>query len=190
MNRLQAFVQVIISIVLIVGALFLEFQVHWTVSFWRILMLLVLYMFGYGIINLSIAITRLIMPQTADFNLAILRNKHRLQFLTEEIGKGKVTLITVTVAVLMLALGIGIGYKYLRFTQEFEKTQLSQFGLRQRVQIIETSYTAKMRQASFNYILQGKTFFKQLPSSTYNQGDSVTIIFSTQNPEIVDWVSE
>jgi hypothetical protein len=85
--------------------------------------------------------------------------------------------------ILLLA---GIIYWYATTTTRYRKEQLQGHAKFQKVLITDSHYK-KGRVVEFDFDWKGKHYFNSLSSETIQPGDSVLIVFSTEDPNIVSW---
>jgi len=191
MNQRQAIKYSLIYILTILFGVFIAFKVWWTNGDTKFLGIISFFLVGFGSFFLSISLTRIIIPTKTDFSFSTLLDKKKYQILKETIGSTKVKVISVSYISLFLILFTGTAYGLVTSLSNYEKVQLKTFGRLQKVRINDIQYKGKgTPYAFFDYYLDGKKYIGDLSPKNYNIGDSATIIFSTNNTDIVKWADD
>lgn len=191
MTKTQALKYSLIYILLILLGVFIAFKVWWTNGDTRFLGIISFFLVGFGSFFLSISLTRLIIPTQTDFNFSTLSDKQKYKNLQKTIGTTKVKVINVSYISLFLIFFAGTAYSLVTSLTKYEKDQLKTFGQLQKVRINNIDYKGKgTSYAFFDFYLDGKKHSNNLDPKNYNIGDSVTIIFSTNNTDIVKWAED
>jgi hypothetical protein len=87
-----------------------------------------------------------------------------------------------------MAVIISCGYFYFTSVRSEEQQQIKDSGTLQMVRIDHVHYMrGNGRQVEFDYYFNGRKYSSHLGSETINEGDSVMIIFSSEDPDIVHW---
>ncbi|MES2593439.1 MAG: hypothetical protein V4608_16270 [Bacteroidota bacterium] len=191
MTKVQAIKQSLIYILIILFGAFITFKVWWTTDGARLFGVISFFLVGFGSLLLSISLTRIIIPNKTDFSFTVLSDKKKYQILKNEIGPTKIKVINVTYISLFLILLVGTAYTLVTSLNSYEKDQLKTYGQLQKVRINDIHYKGKgSAYAFFDFYLNGKKYSNNLSPKNYRIGDSVTIIFSTNNTDIVEWVDD
>ena len=86
---------------------------------------------------------------------------------------------------------IGGSYLLIKSLNRYEIVQLKTYGQIQKVKIKEIRYKGKgTPYAFFDFYLEGKIYSKDLSPKDFNVGDSIRIIFSTADPNIVRYADD
>ena len=191
MNQRQAIKYSLIYILTILFGAFIAFKIWWTNGDGRFLGIIAFFLVGFGSLFLSISLTRIIITTKTDFSFSTLSDKEKYQILKDTIGSTKVKVISVSYISLFLILFAGTTYGLVTFLSKYEKDQLKTFGRLQKVRITDIHYKGKgTPYAFFDFYLDGKKYTGDLSPKNYNIGDSATIIFSTNNTDIVKWADD
>lgn len=187
----QAIKYSLIYILTILFGAFIAFKVWWTNGDARFLGIIAFFLVGFGSLFLSISLTRIIIPTKTDFSFSSLSDKKKYQILKETIGSTKVKVISASYISLFLILLAGTACKLVTSLNKYEKDQLKTFGRLQKVRINDIHYKGKgTPYAFFDFYLDGKKYSNDLSPKNYSIGDSATIIFSTNNTDIVKWAED
>lgn len=187
----QAIKYSLIHIMIILFGAFILFKVWWTNDNTKFLGLIAFFLVGFSSLFLSISLTRIIVPTKTDFSFSTLSDKNKYRNLKDTIGSTKVKVISISYILLFLILFAGTAYGLVTFLNKYEKDQLKNFGRLQKVRINDIHYKGKGESyAFFNFYLDGKKYTNDLSPKNYSIGDSATIIFSTNNTDIVKWVDD
>jgi hypothetical protein len=187
MNIQQAILKVTGFGISLVLSLYTLFRLAWAQSSLRLLGVAAVFVWVFSVLRLTLALTQMIAPVETHYDLVTLTEKRRSELLKRVIGPRKMAVITYTFVSLLTVIVGGSGYWLFTSISQFKQDQLSRFGQRQRVSIKKVGYVSKSRHAYFDYYLNGNQYSKSLSTHTYHEGDSATILFSTENPEIVVW---
>jgi len=191
MNQRQAIKYSLIYILTILFGAFIAFKIWWTNGDGRFLGIIAFFLVGFGSLFLSISLTRIIIPTKIDFSFSTLSDKKKYQILKDTIGSSKVKVISVSYISLFLILFAGTAYGLVTSLRKYEKDQLQTFGRLQKVRINDIHYKGKgTPYAFFDFYLDGKKYTNELSPKNYSIGDSATIIFSTNNTDIVKWADD
>ncbi|MBC6368716.1 hypothetical protein [Algoriphagus sp. AK58] len=184
----QAIKYSLIYILTILFGAFIAFKVWWTNGDARFLGIIAFFLIGFGSLFLSISLTRIIIPTKTDFSFSTLSDKKKYQILKDTVGSTKVKIISASYISLFLILFAGTAYKLVTSLNKYEKDQLKTFGRLQKVRINDIHFKGKgTPYALFDFYLDGKKYSNDLNPKNYSIGDSATIIFSTNNTDIVKW---
>ena len=184
----QAIKYSLIYILTILFGAFIAFKVWWTNGDARFLGIIAFFLIGFGSLFLSISLTRIIIPTKTDFSFSTLSDKKKYQILKDTVGSTKVKIISASYISLFLILFAGTAYKLVTSLNKYEKDQLKTFGRLQKVRINDIHLKGKgTPYALFDFYLDGKKYSNDLNPKNYSIGDSATIIFSTNNTDIVKW---
>jgi hypothetical protein len=191
MNKRQAVKYSLIYMLTILFGAFIAFKVWWTNGETKYLGVIAFFLVGFGSLFLSIAMTRIIIPTETDFSYSTLSDKKKYQILKDTIGSTKVKFINASYISLFLTIFAGTSYGLVTSLNKYEKEQLETFGRLQKVRISDIQYKGKgSPYAFFDFYLDGKKYTNELSPKNYSIGDSVRIIFSTNNTDIVKWADE
>lgn len=191
MTKRQALKSSLIYILTILFGTFIAFKVWWTNGNERFFGIIAFFLIGFGSLLLSISLTRIIIPTEADFSISTLSDKRKYQILKDKVGSTKVKAINSSYLSLFLILFAGTAYTIITSLNKYEKDQLKTFGQLQKVKIIDIHHKGKgTAYAFFDFYLDGKKYSNNLSPKDYNIGDSATIIFSTDNTDIVKWADD
>lgn len=191
MTKIQALKYSLIYILTILFGAFIAFKVWWTNGDGRFLGIIAFLLVSFGSLFLSISLTRIIVPTKIDFNFTTLSDKNKYQILKDTIGSTKVKVISISYISLLLILFSGTAYGLITSLNKYEKDQLKNFGRLQKVRINDIHYKGKgTPYAFFDFYLDGKKYTNDLNPKNYSIGDSATIIFSTNNTDIVKWADD
>lgn len=191
MTKRQAIKYSLIYILTILFGAFITFKVWWTNGDERFLGIIAFFLVGFGSLFLSISLTRIIIHTKADFSISTLSDKKKYQALRDIIGSTKLKTINSTYISLFLILFASTAYTTITFLNKYEKDQLKTFGQLQKVKIIDIRYKGKgTPYAFFDFYLDGKKYSNNLSRKNYHIGDSTTIIFSTNDTNIVKWADD
>lgn len=191
MTKKQALKYSGIYILLILLGAFIAFKVWWTNDDSRYLGIVSFFLIGVGSLLLSISLTRMIMPIKADFSFSILADKKKYQILKNTIGSTKIKIINASYISLFLLLFGTTAYGLIASLNKYEENQFKTFGELQKVKINDIRYKGKgTPYAFFDFYLDGKKYSNNLSPKNYNIGDSATIIFSTNHPDLVEWAED
>jgi len=177
------------SLLILVGA-FILYKVWWTKDSARFLGLIGYCFVAFGSILLSVSLTRIIISSKRDFDFTTLSNKKKYQILKEAIGSSKVKVINTIYCSLSIILFGSTTYGLVAFLNKYEKEQLKNFGRLQKVRIYDIHYKGKTQYAFFDFYLDGKKYSNDLNQKNFSVGDSATIIFSTNNTDILKWAED
>jgi hypothetical protein len=191
MNKRQAVKYSLIYMLTILFGAFIAFKVWWTNGETKYLGVIAFFLVGFGSLFLSIAMTRIIIPTETDFSYSTLSDKKKYQILKDTIGSTKVKFINASYISLFLTIFAGTSYGLVTSLNKYEKEQLETFGRLQKVRISDIQNKGKgSPYAFFDFYLDGKKYTNELSPKNYSIGDSVRIIFSTNNTDIVKWADE
>lgn len=178
------------SLLILIGA-FIIYKVWWTNDGEKFLGLIGYCLIGFGSILLSVSLTRIIISTKTNFDFTTLSNQKKYQILKETIGSSKVKTINLIYCSLTIIIFSGTLYFLVTSLNKYEKDQLKNFGQLQKVRINDIHYKGKgTKYAFFDFYLNGKKLTNELNPKNYSVGDSATIIFSTQNTDIVKWADD
>ncbi len=90
---------------------------------------------------------------------------------------------------------ISIFLPHICYTTKYDQYQLANFGTMQEVVIKKIFYRSSIKgggseYASFHIKLNDSIIYKELPKRAFFVGDTGTVIFSSQNPNIIKWFNE
>jgi len=188
MTSRQALIYSLLYLAIIVFGAFIAFKITWTQGNERYLGIIAFFSVGFGSLFLAISLTRLLISTKIDFNFSILSDKNNYNVFRAKVGSFKVRLINITYVSLFLIIFLGTAYIYYRSIKIYEYNQLMAFGQIQKVKIKDIQYKGKgTRFAVFDYYLKGHKFTNDLRPKGFIIGDSSSIIFSIENPDIVKW---
>lgn len=191
MTKKQAIKYSLIYISIILFGAFIAFKVWWTNGNEKFLGIIAFFLVGFGSLFLSISLTRIIIPTKTDFGISTLSDKKKYQALKDIVGSTKLKAINSSYLSLFIILFAGTAYVLVTSLNKYEKDQLKTFGQLQKVKIIDIRHKGKgTSYAFFDFYLEGKKYSNDLSPKNYNIGDSATIIFSTNNTDIVEWAED
>ncbi|WP_343534688.1 hypothetical protein [Pedobacter sp.] len=191
MTKKQAIKYSLIYISIILFGAFIAFKVWWTNGNEKFLGIIAFFLVGFGSLFLSISLTRIIIPTKTDFGISTLSDKKKYQALKDVVGSAKLKAINSSYLSLFIILFAGTAYVLVTSLNKYEKDQLKTFGQLQKVKIIDIRHKGKgTSYAFFDFYLEGKKYSNDLSPKNYNIGDSATIIFSTNNTDIVEWAED
>lgn len=191
MTKKQAIKYSLIYISIILFGTFIAFKVWWTNGNEKFLGIIAFFLVGFGSLFLSISLTRIIIPTKTDFGISTLSDKKKYQALKDVVGSAKLKAINSSYLSLFIILFAGTAYVLVTSLNKYEKDQLKTFGQLQKVKIIDIRHKGKgTSYAFFDFYLEGKKYSNDLSPKNYNIGDSATIIFSTNNTDIVEWAED
>jgi hypothetical protein len=191
MTKAQAIKYSLISILSILLGVFIVFKVWWTHDAARFLGLIGFVLVGFGSLLMSVSLTRIIIPTETVFGFSTITDPERYQMLKQRIGAVKAKTISAISSTLFIVLFGGTAYGLVTRIYKYEKDQLSTFGQTQEVVINDIGYKGKgTSYAFFDFYFNGKTYSNNLDPKDYEVGDSATIIFSTNDPDIVKWADD
>ncbi len=180
-----------IYILTILFGVFIAFKVWWTNGDARFLGIISFVLVVFGSLLLSISLTRIIIPTKTDFSFSTLSDKKKYQILKDTIGSTKIKVINASYISLFLILFAGTAYGLVSALNKYKKDQLMTFGRLQKVRIKDIHRKGKgAPYAFFDFYLNGKKYTNNLSPKNYSIGDSATIIFSTNNTDIVEWADD
>lgn len=149
------------------------------------------FLIGYGSLYAGISLARLILPFNINFDFKLLSNKLLYNELKNKVGKTKVNIISITYISIFILLFAFSFYSYFNLTSTYEDDQLLINGETQKVYINKTAYQGKGGpNAYFDFYCNGKKYSDHLPKNNLEVGDSAIIIFSKQNPDIIEWYND
>ncbi len=145
-----------------------------------------------GIGFLSILISRKIVFRNNDnlefynpFQLAI------NGFLYNEIGFEKAQKFKMTFTLIAFPLLFFFVFIFFHITNYYEKYQLENFGQKREIKIDKILWDKGGQRAFFDFKFEGKTINKiKYLEDSVKVGQKTEIIFSTENPYVVNWKSE
>lgn len=191
MTKIQALKYSLIYILTILFGTFIAFKVWWTNGDAKYLGVISWFLVGLGSLFLSISLTRIIIPTKADFSFSTLSDKKKYQILKDTIGSTKVKVINASYISLFLIIFGGTAYGLVTSLSKYAKYQLTTYGKLQKVRINDIHYKGKgTPYAFFDFYMDGKKFTNNLSPKNYSVGDSATIIYSTNNTDIVEWAED
>lgn len=142
----------------------------------------------FSIIPLSISLTRILIPIKTNFDLSILKSKEEYKIFENAVGSLLARVVNIAFIAIFFSLFLGIYFFYFYLVDKYESYHLDNFGVTQKVEIkLIRHYRKSSRYAVFNYYLNGKLYENQLSSDSINAGDSVFVIFSKEDPNIIEW---
>ncbi len=193
MSKLQAIIYSIIYLVVIAIGLFIFFKAWWApgysiASFGG---LVAFFLVSFGCMFLSISLTRIIINSKIDFGYYELNTVGHFKIFQSKVGKKKAAWISGMVIALFILLATLLFVYFGRFLKQYEVNQLRNFGQYQLVRITDIKRKGKGGPyAFFDYYFNGKKYSNDLLQKDFNIGDSVEIIFSTKNIDIIEWADE
>ena len=191
MTKIQALKYSLLNALLILIGAFIFYKVFWKNDGSRLLGLIGFCFVSFGSILLSVSLTRIIINTKTDFDFTTLSNPKKYQILKEKIGVTKLRVINTMYASLTIIIFASTAYEVFNYVNEYKINQLKNFGQLQKVRINDIHRTTKGGPyVSFEFYFNGKKFEDRLSRNNYNVGDSVKIIFSTNNPDIVIWAED
>ncbi|PBQ31906.1 hypothetical protein CNR22_09030 [Sphingobacteriaceae bacterium] len=190
MTKLKTFINFLFYIGLTSLGVFIAFTVSWTNGSARFFGILAFFLVGFGSLFGGVALTRLIIPCEYNYNLSTLSNSLNYKELKNKVGR-KIHLINITYISLFLFLFVISSYSYITLFHNHEFNQLKKFGQTQKVVITKTGHLGKGSSfAFFDFYFNDKKYSDHLSQKHFSEGDSETIIFSTQDPDIIEWVDD
>ena len=188
MTKAEAIKYSLINILIIFLGALIAFKVWWTNDSTRLFGVISFFLIGFGSLFLSISLTRIIVPSTVNFNFSTLSDSQKYKIFKKTIGDKKVRIINLTYIFLFSVLFAITTYTLVLALNKYEQFQLINYGQIQKVIIKDIHHKGKgAPYAFFDFHLDGKIHTTDLSSSNYNIGDSVNIIFSTNDIDIVKW---
>ena len=186
MTTKQALIYSIIYIGLILLGAFIAFKVWWNDT--GLYGVVAFSLVGLGSLLLSSSLTRIVVPIKTDFGFMTLSSKKNYDALKQKIGPTKIRLISTLYAILFFGLFGTTAYFLIKSLDKYRNYQLENYGKLQKIKINEIHPLGKGTDlAFFDYNYNNITYGGRLDPRNYRIGDSATIIFSTQDPHIVDW---
>ena len=191
MTKQEAIRYSIIYVALILLGFFISFKVWWTPGVARFLGLVALvFVFG-GFLLLSFSLTRLLVATEVNFSFSTLSNKAHYQSFKKQVGSAVARKVSLIFMLLFFCLGGTTVYCFILFINNYEETQLKEHGVVQTVRIKDIERKGKGSEyAAFDYYLENKVYSNDLTQKDFAIGDSVEIIFSTKDPDIIQWAED
>lgn len=186
MTKKQALKRSLICLGVIAFSFLIMFKVWWTPSADRFMGIVAFLVAGFGFIVLSTSLTRLLVA--TDFGFSDIADQQAFNEFAKKVGYKKARRVATLVTCLFFGLVGPSVYFFYKATQQWETYQLTRYGQYQKVEIKDVRKKGKGRPyAFFDYYLNGKRYSNDLSQKDFNIGDSVEIIFSTEDPEILEW---
>lgn len=186
MTKKQALKRSLICLGVIAFSFLILFKVWWTQSADKFMGVGAFLVAGIGLIVLSATLTRLLVA--TDFGFSDIADQQAFNEFAKKVGYQKARRVTTLVTCLFFGLAALSFYLFYKATQQWETYQLTRYGQYQKVEIKDVRKKGKGRPyAFFDYYLNGKRYSNDLSQKDFNIGDSVEIIFSTEDPEILEW---
>jgi hypothetical protein len=191
MTRLLSFFKSIFYLLITALGVFIMFTVTWANNGVGFFGIAGFFLIGYGSLYSSISIARLILPFDIDFNFKLMSDKLLYNELKNKVGKTKVKIISITYISIFIILFVFSFYTYFIAIDSYENEQLKINGETQKVLIYKTGYKGKGgEKAYFDFYYNEKKYSDHLPKDNLQIGDSAVIIFSKQNPDIIEWYND
>ena len=131
------------------------------------------------------------VPKNIRFSFLTLAYKGNFLIIAKEIGEKKVRKIILKNMIAYFIIFILFGLTLLISLNEFEKYELSHFGIKQEIGIKEIATNLKgFEIANIEYEHNLQHYTKQLYLNSYKKGEKHLIIFSKNNPNIMIWYDE
>ncbi|ASK31917.1 hypothetical protein CEY12_18185 [Chryseobacterium sp. T16E-39] len=182
---------ILLSFFAILLGAFIIFNVWWSHGGGRFLGIIAFFVIAGGSLFLSISLTKIMIPIQADISFSVLSEKDKYEILKRSIGQKKLKMINICYISLFLILFAATAVGLVISVNKYEKYQLKTYGLIQKVKINTIEHKGKGDPyAFFDFYLDGKKYSTDLSQKNYTVGDSATIIFSTDNTDIVDWAED
>lgn len=109
----------------------------------------------------------------------------------KKVGLKKVRLINITYIILCLIIFALSAFSYVKLANQYETNQLKYYGIKQKIKIKEVRYKGKgNKYAIFDYYLNGEKYSNDLLNQSFVVGDSATIIFSSDDTDILKWFDD
>ncbi len=178
---------VFISSLAVLIGFFMMYWFCWAKGIERWLSLIGLVLVVLSSLALAVSVTRLLFSIEHDFGIKTLIDKHSFSQFKKAIGSKKAGSISNTFTLLCFLLVAVIMYLFFTATNKYQREQLDKFGQVQKVLIKDIRYR-KGRSAYFDFYFDNQTLSTRLYSDRLKAGDSASIIFSTENPDIVKWL--
>lgn len=104
-------------------------------------------------------------------------------------GTSKHREISVFIQVISILLLVGTIVAFVSAMSAYERNEIRHYGVVRRVPITDVHYDIKKKEYAYVVYRHGnRTFKHDLPMQNHHLNDTVEIIFSSRNPDIVDYV--
>ena len=190
-NKRQAIRYVFLSALMILAAYSIWFKVWWAKGPESNLGIVSFLMAAIAAFFLSMSLTRLFIPPEIDFSFSTFgtTNKDSYKRFADRIGTkkaGSLTNICILFYILFTAVPAFIFYTKLN---SYEQFQLNTYGETQRVRIKDIEAGKSGPYVSFDFYFSDTKYSDRLKlgNKKGSQGDEISIIFSRNNPDIVQW---
>lgn len=191
MTKQKAIRYSIIYLALILAGFFIAFKVWWTPSGARFLGPVAFFFVFGGFLLLSFSLTRILVSTELEFSFSTLSNRLLYQSFKKKVGPAKANKVTAIFIMLFFLLGGSAGYYFVMYINRYEESQLKEYGQYQKVRIKDIQNKGKGQQyASFDYYVNEIRYSNDLDQKDFEIGDSVEIIFSTHDPDIILWADD
>lgn len=186
MTKKQALQRSLISTGVIAFGFLIAFKVWWTQSADRFMGIVAFFMVGIGFIVLSGALTRLMVA--VDFGLSDLSDQKAYYDLAKKVGTAiakKVFTVFMSLFFFLFVLAVSFFFVVIG---NYEHHHLKHYGQYQKVRITDIRMKGKgSTYAFFDFYFDGKKYSNNLEQKDFIIGDSVEIVFSAKDPEIIEW---
>lgn len=188
---MQSIKTIIVNLLLILLGLYILYFVYWSHDPRKYFGILAFLLIGYGFVSYSIALTRLIIPTKLNFSFAELSDTKKYQIFKDKVGTKKFKFTILTFVSLFIIFISVFAYFFVAILNKYEMYQLTTYGHTQKVEIKDIELIGKGGPyAVFDFYLNKKAFTNHLDPKNFSIGDSATIIFSTENPDINMWAED
>jgi hypothetical protein len=138
-----------------------------------------------------VLISLLFVPQNIQFRFLTIAANEKFLIFAKEIGSKKANKIKLANGIIFITLFMLIALSLFLSLKEYEKYQLSHFGIQQEVEIKQISKSEKgLDLAVFEYNYMAQHYSKELYLNGGKKGQRKIIIFSKENPNIAIWYDE
>jgi hypothetical protein len=138
-----------------------------------------------------VLISLLFVPKNIQFRFLTIPDNEKFLIFAKEIGGKKANKLKLANGIIFITLFMLFALSLFLSIKEYEKYQLSHFGIQQEVEIKQISKSIKgldLAVIEYNYMAQH--YSKELYLDRCKKGQKKIIIFSKENPNIAIWLDE
>ena len=144
----------------------------------------------FYLIKLVIELTNLFYPSSERLKLSTVLHKKKFEAFKKQSSESTRQLLTFLIIVIATFI-CGI-YLFSTLTKRYKLNQLTKFGETKKVIITDIRRMGKGSKYSFfNFYFNDKKVSRRLyQKKGQNIGDTCLVIFSTDNPDVIEWVED
>ena len=193
MTRKQALTYSLLYILLIIFGVFITFKFWWAHSATRFLSAAGIFLFGFGCLKISVIFTRLLIITDASFSLATIFSKKVHMAFSKKVSRNVYLKVNILFMCLFFVIAGTLIFFFMKYTDKHEAWQLKTFCEYQKIGIRKIKHIGKgnSKTTFFDIYHNSKKYsVSHSHIKNYKVGDSVYVIFSTKNPDILKWAAE